>query len=304
MGVTRWLQGSGPRAVLLGFALLLAALLVGARTAHGSRTSAADTPQVSVTPNQSGYVASAPAGTTLTFSSATGTWNVPPATCGSGSAGGFSTVWVGLGDEGPTPSQEEVGTDSNCDSNGNPIYYAWFELVPYIAYDVPSNDKIAVNDTMVGLVKILSTTLVEVSIQDQTRHWNFTRNITFSNYDAATADWIVEAPASCLRWVCSEANLANFGSVTMRNISATTKDGQTGTLSDPDWLVTPLQLVPSKLLVPNLGPSGLNPQDNPQGTNPTDTGKATSPAGATSGAYSSDGTSFATTWVANAKPAV
>jgi hypothetical protein len=145
---------------------------------------------------------------------------------------------------------------------------------------------------MTGLVKVLSTSLVQLQIQDQTRNWTWSRNITYSPMDTSTAEWITEAPATCLRFVCSEANLANFGTVTMRNISATTANGKSGTLTNPDWNVTALQLIPSKLRIPSLDPEAVA----------STTGKASSPAGATPGQYSSDGSSFDTTWSKQPNP--
>jgi hypothetical protein len=112
--------------------------------------------------------------------------------------------------------------------------------------------------------------------------------------DTSTAEWITEAPATCLRFVCSEANLANFGTVTMRNISATTANGKSGTLTDSDWSVTPLQLIPGKMNIPTLDPEAVS----------SSKGKASSPAGATPGNYSSDGSSFDTTWSQKPNPNV
>jgi hypothetical protein len=265
--------------------VIVALLALSAGVAQAHRASSADTPAMVVSPNWSGYVATSPTTTPIAFSSVTGTWVVPTATCASRDAGSFSTVWVGLGGY-TTKNQEEVGTDTNCDSQSRPSYYAWFELVPYIAYKVPAADKVLAGDTMTGLVKILSTSLVELQIQDQTSGWTFSRNITFSSQDTSTAEWISEAPATCLRFACHEANLANFGSVDMTGISAT-GDGKTGTLTDPDWNVIPIQLVPSQMLVPTLNPEALSNQR----------GHANSPAGATPGPFSPDGTSFTQTWV-------
>jgi hypothetical protein len=247
-----------------------------------------DQPAMAVSPNWSGYVATGQPGSPVSYSSVTGTWVVPTATCATGSAGGFSTVWVGLGGY-TSKNQEEVGTDTNCDATGKPIYYAWFELVPYPAYNVPVADRVLPGDTITGLVQILSTTLVELQIVNQTRGWSFSRNITFSSQDTTTAEWIAEAPAACLRFVCHEANLANFGTVTMSNLSAV-GNGSEGTLTDPDWNVTPVQLVPTKLTVPTLNP------DAPGGAQ----GQASSPAGATPGPHSDDGKSFSITWVKTA----
>jgi hypothetical protein len=249
---------------------------------------------MTVSPNWSGYVVSGSAAAPVTYSSVTGTWTVPKATCNAAStAGGFSTVWIGLGGY-TTKNQEEVGTDSNCSTKDKPTYYAWFELVPFIAYNVPTNDKVLAGDTITGTVNILSTTLVQLQIQNQTRNWNFSRTITFSAQDTSTAEWISEAPASCLRFVCGEANLANFGSVTMRSISAV-GNGATGALNNPSWTTIPIQLVPSKLNIPSLAP---------EQTQAPPKAKASSPAGATPGPPSPDGSSFGITWVPVASPGV
>jgi peptidase A4-like protein len=274
----------------------MAALGLAVGAAQAARSSASDstTPAMTVMPNWAGYVVTGSATSPVTYSSVTGTWTVPTATCNTpAAAGGFSTVWVGLGGY-TTKNQEEVGTDSNCSTKNNPTYYAWFELVPYIAYNVPSNDKVLAGDTMTGTVNILSTTLVQLQIQDQTRNWNFSRNITFSSQDTSTAEWISEAPASCLRFVCNEANLANFGTVTMRSISAV-GNGATGALNNPNWTTIPIQLVPSKMSIPTL---------NPEQTQAPPKAKAASPAGATPGPPSPDGSSFGITWVPVASPGV
>ena len=252
-------------------------------------------PKTVVTPNWSGYVATSPAAPTNNhyFTSATGTWTVPPADCRSGKGAASSTVWVGLGGY-VTRDQEEVGTDSNCTAKGKPMYYAWFELVPYRSYRTfPTiHDNVVPGDTITGLVKIISPTLVELRLQDRTRHWSFMRKITYSSQDTSTADWVVEAPADCIGYLCHEANLANFGKVTMRDIKATAK-GSTGTLTDPHWNVLAIKLVPSKLTVPTLLPG----PDAAKSTTPIRKGRAQSPAGATPGHLSRDGSSFSLKWV-------
>jgi hypothetical protein len=266
---------------------------VSSAEAHSEASErAADSPAIVVSPNWSGYVAMGSQSDPISFSSVTGTWTVPTASCTPGSGPSSSTAWVGLGGY-TTKYQEEVGTDTNCNSAGQPVYYAWFELVPYIAYKI--KEKLLPGDTVTGLVKSLSIALVELQVTDQTQGWTWTRNITFSMQDISTADWIVEAPVTCLSYVCSEANLANFGSVGMTAISATTSAGETGTLTDSNWTVLPIQLVPGTVLVPNL---------NPEAPGPAETGKASSPAGATPGAVSPDGSSFSITWVPKPTPDV
>ena len=168
------------------------------------KAAGASIPTNVVTPNWSGYVAGAPVKSSFAhpyFTSVTGTWTVPTADCAHAKGEASSTVWVGLGGY-ATRDQEEVGTDSNCTATGKRVYYAWFELVPYLSYQAFPNitDKVSPGDTITGLVKILSPTLVELRVQNRTRGWIFMRKITFSSQDSSTADWVVEAPADCVKY--------------------------------------------------------------------------------------------------------
>lgn len=248
-----------------------------------------------VTPNWSGYVAMSPKRSPgrRYFKSVTGTWTVPVAHCERAKGAQSSTVWVGLGGY-HTGAQEEVGTDSNCTASGKPSYYAWFELVPYISYRAfpKVTDKVFPGDTLTGLVRVLSPTLVELRLHDSTRGWTFMRKITYSSQDTSTADWVVEAPAKCVHYRCHRANLANFGKVTMRNISATAR-GSSGTLTNPRWKVLPVRLVPSKATVPTL----IQSPSIDKSTVPIRKGHAKSPAGATPGQVSHNGKSFTLKWI-------
>ncbi len=273
--------------------LLMAIALQPAESTVG--VVAAKDAKMVVTPNWAGYVASEPGKPPVAryFTSVTGTWTVPAANCTHTKGAASSTVWVGLGGYN-SRDQEEVGTDSNCSKAKKPSYYAWFELVPYLSYRAfpKISDKVSPGDTVTGLVKVISPTLVELRLHDRTRGWTFMKKITYSSQDTSTADWIVEAPADCVGYYCHEANLANFGKVAMRDISMKGK-GVTGTLNSPNWKVIPIRLVPSKLTVPTLLPG----PNSAKSTTPVRKGRAQSPAGATPGAVSRDGRSFDLKWV-------
>ena len=243
-------------------------------------------PNWSVSPNWSGYAATSPTGGTVSFTSVTGTWTVPTATCAAKDAGAFSTVWIGLGGYTTTQKTEETGTDSNCDAKGKPSYWAWFELVPYPSYTIPS--KVGAGDTITGTVKIVNEAfgVVQMQVQNLTRGWTFTRNFNWSLPDTSSAEWIVSAPAACVRFVCHQASLTNFGQAGMTGISAV-GNGVPGTLTDPDWNVIPIQLVPSTMTVPTLNPDASAGK-----------GRAASPAGANPGPVSTDGSAFNVQWVA------
>jgi hypothetical protein len=238
-------------------------------------------------------------GKPISYTRATGTWTVPAASCTHEKAGASSTIWVGLGGYNSAPQDAlgdtatvtngQVGTDSSCDSKDKPSYYAWFQLAPYPAYTI--KHTVSPGDTVMGLVSYLSSSVGEVRVADQTAGWTFTRKLNLSYPDETTAEWIVEAPANCVRFACSQASLAKFGQVTMRNVSAV-GNGATGTLADPNWQVTAIKLVPGVVNVPNLGPA------TGAAENTGEKGKASSPAGATPGKLSSDGSTFSLKWVA------
>jgi hypothetical protein len=244
---------------------------------------------MTVSPNWSGYVATAPAGKTIGFKRVTGTWTVPVAHCTRGKSATYSTVWVGIGGYTDT-RQEEVGTDANCTGAGKPYYYAWFELVPFLSFPTKVSDKVSAGDTVTGLVQFLSPKLVELQLKNRTRGWTFTTRINWAINDTTTADWVVEAPAICKKEYCQEASLADFRSATMRDISAV-GNGSTGNLADPRWRVIPIRMVPSRLTVPVLSASAISSSHNGE------KGRAASPAGATPGKPSADGRSFSWTWI-------
>ena len=131
----------------------------------------------------------------------------------------------------------------------------------------------------------MSTTIIELKLADLTQGWSWQRDINWIYADTTSAEWLIVAPASCKRWVCHQASLANFGSINMRGISAT-GNGQTGNLATSSWTVTPLQLVPGNVLIPNFGETPTNAK-----------GQAASPAGAMPGAVSPDGSSFSISWL-------
>jgi Peptidase A4 family len=296
---------NGRRAAVLGAAFAAGIALLAASAAQATKSpyphstivvgGAGTTAKMVTSPNWSGYVATGPSENIYYghpyFTSVTGTWTVPKATCGKPKAKASSTVWVGLGGY-ATRNQEEVGTDSNCHADGTPFYYAWFELVPYLSFKTFPNikAKVQAGDTVTGLVKVLKPTLVLLQLENKTEHWTFSKKIAFSSQDTTTADWVVEAPADCEMFNCTEASLSNFGKATMRDISATAR-GKSGNLKDPRWRIIPIKLVPSTLIVPTISTTATGA--GPGGKK----GKAASPAGATPGPVSKDGSSFSWKWV-------
>jgi hypothetical protein len=288
-------------------ALAVAASL-GASTAGRAQAAHPRGPRESaVSPNWSGYVVTAKPGTR--YSSVTGTWRQPAVSCARDSKT-FSTIAVGLGGYGGNPqSDEQVGTDANCDPSGRPAYYGWFDLAPYPSYSIPH--KVSPGDVLTATVSIVAAVhpaLVRVQLDDRTAGWSFSREISWVSAGttvqqpgtqnaggrdspaASSAEWLVEAPSTCLYEACAQTSLANFGSVAITNASAVV-DGVPGTLADPRWDVVRLRLVPGRVRVPSY------PRSTPFSRSPLTDGIAASPAGATPGHLSANGRSFKVKWL-------
>jgi Peptidase A4 family len=264
----------------------------GVRVVRGGAALAA--PQISS--NWSGYAATgtnASTGQPVSYTSVTGTWTQPAATCGAGTANSASAFWVGLGGfSGSAQALEQIGTDSDCDENGSPSYFAWYELVPADAVILKA--RVMPGDTVTASVNILpgalrGATTVELQIINRTRNWRITRKIPTSTLDLTSADWIGEAPSLCSGTRCRPLALTNFGSAAFTKIAAI-GDGLPGTLTNTAWTANPVQLVPSSHSADYPGP------DLRYGT-------AASTAGSSPGAISPDGRAFGLAWQAVATPA-
>jgi hypothetical protein len=254
-------------------ALFVAAVLVAGANATVSAEASA---------NWAGYVVSADS---TTYTSVTGTWKQPTANCKTGDGGRSSAFWVGLG--GYTPAAqalEQVGTSADCTASGVASYYAWYELVPHPSVTI----KLAIEpgDTITTSVNVIDGSSVEVQIKDRTRKTSFTKTLGYPTPDLSSAEWIAESPASCDRFSCAPVPLTDFGTVSFTRIAAIGNQIG-GTLTNPSWTASAIQLVPDGFRGFFPGPDRF-------------AGDRGSTAGATPGAVSSDGRSFDVSWQANA----
>jgi hypothetical protein len=231
------------RILLTAFAATVAYALGAVSTASAA---SADVQQAS-SGNWSGYVAgSSSTSSAPSFRSVSGSWVAPTATC-TGSAGGgtgatYSAFWVGLGGAGDTQALEQAGTETNCSVSGQASYWAWYELVPAapVRIDLAVNpgDRISTRVTVEG-------TIVDVSVSNQTTGQSFSKQLTMSDPDVSSAEWIAEAPSSCDgSGSCTPLPLTNFGTVDFTASSATTTDGHTGPISDSEWSTAAVSLTP------------------------------------------------------------
>jgi len=234
---------------------------------------------VVTSPNWSGYAATGSPGSPVSFTSVTGTWKEPAARCRAGSAGASSVVWVGIGGYGAAARDvAQVGTTARCRSAGGPRYHAWFEIAPHRAF--PIHQRLSPGDEVHGSVNVLPTG-VQLIMENRTRRWRWTRTITYALAATSSAEWIVEAPTTCDGRSCGRTPLANFGTITMTNISAT-GNGLTGTLASPSWTIVPIRLAPDMATM-RLRVTSTNPR-----------------AGAVPSPVTADGTAFSVSWIARA----
>lgn len=256
-------------------ASIVAALAVGGGTAAAPRFTMNDGQQ-GVSSNWSGYALEDTAGAGLQFTSITGTWRQPKTTCDADTTAS-AAFWVGLGgDSDNSTGLEQTGTGADC-SNGTPRYYAWYEILPAGAIEVPL--KVKPGDQITTSVNINGTTVL-IQLKNRTRKTSFTKSLIVDSPDLTSAEWIAEAPSSCDEINrCNVVPLANFGTVNFTR-AAVIASAHPGTINDPTWSNVAIKLVPD-----NAGQFSRF---------------ATSTAGALPGALSSDGRSFPVTWVSHA----
>jgi hypothetical protein len=255
------------RARLRAAALVLTLACAGIAAGAGSAGTA---PATEVSSNWAGY---AVAGASSPFTSVSGSWTVPTATCTAGSET-YSAFWVGLGGFGSSSdSLEQVGTSSDCTAAGTARYTVWYELVPAASKRVRLS--VRAGDVVSASVSVSGQTVV-VRLRDLTRGTGFTKTLHMSSPDVSSAEWIAEAPSAWDgRWYRT-LPLTDFGTVTFRRATATA-GGHTGTIADAAWTATAIELSGS-------------------GGGPGPFAAYTSPAGAVPGALSRTGSAFVVTW--------
>ena len=276
------------------YIVALAIVALGAAAAAGTSGAATSTltyganstitPQVSS--NWSGYaIFSSDETTPIDFSDVTGTWVQPKSTCTVGRQSS-SAFWVGIGGyDLSSNALEQLGTGSDCNGNTTtPTYYAWWEIVPAASVQIPL--KVKAGDTLTAAV-VVNGQQVTLYLKNVTRKWRFSKTITTTQeLDTSSAEWIAEAPSDCSSiGRCRVVPLTNFGTVTFSKIAAT-GNSHAGTITDPAWTSSPIELIASG------GRSGFFGQN-------TD---SESGVGAVPGDVSTDGRAFSVSWQQNLTP--
>ena len=162
--------------------------------------------------NWSGYAAY-----NTTFTDVKASWIQPAANCSSATTAQYASFWVGL-DGYKSSSVEQLGTDSDCSGRNSPSYYAWWEMYPN-----PSNTiagfAVRPGDSMTAEVSRLAT-LYTLKLTNNTTGQTFSTTKTASAANSS-AEWVAEAPSQCIIIFCRVLPLANYGTMTFTNASAT-----------------------------------------------------------------------------------
>ncbi|MGH9019169.1 MAG: G1 family glutamic endopeptidase [Acidimicrobiales bacterium] len=171
--------------------------------------------------NWAGYAVTY-ASSASTFSTVTGTWTEPTASCPT-NAQQDAAFWVGLdGFQSSSTTVEQTGTDSDCNKGskkkpGGPTYYAWYEFYPQPSTTI--SKPVSPGDVMTGTVT-RSGSSYTLTLTDASKGWTASESGSPGGAQASSAEWIAEAPSICKGSSCKASKLANFGSVTFSNASA------------------------------------------------------------------------------------
>jgi Peptidase A4 family len=131
-----------------------------------------------------------------------GTWTEPAVTCAPGE-NSWSSPWVGI-DGDTSNTVEQIGTDSDC-RNGQPFYYAWYEMYPksLVTISIP----VAPGQSFTG----------EVTYQGSGNYLlKLTNNSTKTPTAFSTTQFSRKAQRSSIEWIMegpSNGTLSDFGSV-------------------------------------------------------------------------------------------
>jgi hypothetical protein len=216
----------------------IALVVLAAAIAIGATAAAAD---ADTSANWAGYVVNGtdPA-VPATFTRVSARWVQPKAVCTGGGAT-YSAFWVGLGGSvDSSQALEQIGTEADCSATGKAKYAMWYELVP--AASVRIKYKVFPGNVITASVGV-NGTRVTVQIRNLTRRTKFTKVFNTSAPDTSSAEWVAESPSACdSGGRCVVLPLTNFGAISFNQASATANQ-HAGSITDPAWTATPIQLV-------------------------------------------------------------
>lgn len=202
--------------------------------AHGSGTSNSGLPTISI--NWSGYAATS----SKKFTFVHVRFVQPAVTC-PGIADQWTSNWSGL-DGFTTGTVEQDGTFAHCGGKNHttPQYEAWYELFPANSVNVFA---VRPGDTIDSSVRFANGKFT-LRIADLTLGKSVTHIASCSDCARASAEWIIERPATGSDSHFSITRLANFGTSVMGQAQAQVAGGKVtgigGFNNVPIFMVTPL----------------------------------------------------------------
>jgi hypothetical protein len=165
---------------------------------------------------------------------------VQPAVRCDGRKNNWTSQWVGL-DGFSDSTVEQDGTFSACvgPNHRRPIYFAWYEMFPAASVNVFA---VKPGDAITASVTFSNGTF-HLGISDTTRHKSAGVSATCSECLRSSAEWIIERPALCNNagTNCFITALANFGTATMTDASASVDGGRLRPISR--FMHTPIDMV-------------------------------------------------------------
>lgn len=199
---------------LLGFFVVfvlfaLSVSSVSASTFHGPRIILKN----GTSTNWSGYASvlgSLSSPTSGVVSDIKGSWTVQAVDCSLAATNTYSSAWVGI-DGYTSSSVEQLGTEHDC-INGQPQYYAWYEMYPKPGYKI-TKLSVQPGDVMTGEVQYTGNGNFVLTLSSSRGAFKTTQK---SNKALrSSAEWVVEAP-----WSGGVLPLANFGTLPFSSSSA------------------------------------------------------------------------------------
>ncbi len=178
----------------------------------------------------------------VSFRAVSGAWKQPGLSC-TGNRHTYAAFWVGLGGYSMNSTAlEQIGTEADCTPQGAVVVSAWYQVNPYA---VPISMTVRPGDLMTASV-VVSGRRITLTLQDVTRSRTFSKVLAAGTVDVSSAEWIAEAPSQCFgQNACTILPLADFGTATFTASSAQTATGHIGSISDPAWGSTKVDLTPN-----------------------------------------------------------
>jgi hypothetical protein len=180
----------GRRTLIVVLALAATALFpaAGVASPHSGSTAPKHKFGRGSSTNWSGYAISGSGATHVV-----GTWTQPAAVCSPGE-NSWSSPWVGI-DGNNSNTVEQIGTDTDC-SNGQPFYYAWYEMYPKPLVFI-NTIPVSPGNTFTGEVTYASGSFT-LKLTNLSTGNSFTTVQSSKKARRTSVEWVMEGPSSGL----------------------------------------------------------------------------------------------------------